>query len=91
MSYWAPSQDTCVAECRATLELDDATRTEIWKLFEHAPPPVGYDPAIIPGWESPTSASFAALRLDPWRLRVFPGSVLYGAGGSVLTWRDPAA
>jgi hypothetical protein len=49
-------------------------------------PPLGYDPSIIPGWDGPTCDAFAALRLDPWRLRVFPGSVLMGQGGDVLTW-----
>jgi hypothetical protein len=37
-------------------------------------------------WGSPTSETFAVLKLDPWRLRVFPGTVLYGSGGEVLTW-----
>lgn len=87
LSYWAPSHDTCVAECRATLMLDDATRAMVWDLFLHGPPPVGYDPKIVPAWTSPTADAFAALRLDPWRLRVFPGSVLLGQGGSVLTWQ----
>jgi hypothetical protein len=27
------------------------------------------------------------LKLEPWRLRVFPGSVLMGQGGTVLTWQ----
>jgi hypothetical protein len=88
LSYWAPSQDTCTAECRASWALDDATRERVWRLFAEAPAPVGYDPAIIPGWDGPTSDVFAALRLDPWRLRVFPGTVLMGRGGTVLAWRE---
>jgi len=91
LGYWAPSQDTCVAECRATWAFDDATRIATWELLKRTPPPVGYDPAIIPGWDAPTSASFAALRLEPWRLRVFPGTVLFGKGGTVLTWQDTAS
>jgi hypothetical protein len=90
-SYWAPSQDTCVAECRASWAFDDATRIEIWNLFKSSPPPVGYDPSIIPAWDGPTSPAFAVLRLDPWRLRVFPGTVLFGAGGKILTWQDPGS
>jgi hypothetical protein len=27
--------------------------------------------------------------LRPWRLRVFPGTVLLGEGGEVLNWRGP--
>jgi hypothetical protein len=88
LNYWAPSHDTCVAECRATWAFDDETRTMVWNLFLHGPAPVGYDPRIIPGWDSPTADSFAALRLDPWMLRVFPGSVLLGQGGTTLTWKD---
>jgi hypothetical protein len=91
LSYWSPSQDACVAECRAEWAFDDATRVEVWELFERTPPPVGYDPAIIPGWTGPTSPAFAALRLEPWRLRVFPGTALFGKGGEVLTWREPGA
>ena len=86
-NYWAPNQDTCVAECEASWHVDDDTCTRIWNLLKDAPAPVGYDPAIIPGWEQPTDEAFAALRLDPWRLRVFPGSVFMGQGGDVLTWR----
>lgn len=87
LNYWAPSQDTCVAECRAEWAFDDATRRQVWDAFRNAPAPVGYDPAIIPGWDEPTADSFAALKLSPWRLRVFPGSVLMGQGGDVLTWQ----
>lgn len=88
LNYWTPSQDTCVAECRAQWAFDDETRAAVWEKLKSAPPPVGYDPAIIPGWEQPTDAAFAALKLTPWRLRVFPGTVLLGQGGEVLTWRE---
>lgn len=87
-NYWEPTHDTCVAECRAELILDDATRTQVWEWFKQAPEPVGYDPAIVPTWGSPTSDSFAVIKLEPWRLRVFPGTVLLGQGGEVLTWAE---
>lgn len=87
LNYWTPTHDTCVAECRATWAFDDETRTMVWNLFKHGPAPVGYDPAIVPVWSGPTAPTFAALRLEPWRLRVFPGSVLMGQGGAVLTWQ----
>lgn len=86
VNYWRPQQDTCTAECRATCHTDVETRERIWNLFSNGPEPVGYDPAIIPGWDSPSSPGFMAMRLDPWRLRVFPGSVLLGGDGEVLTW-----
>jgi hypothetical protein len=90
VNYWSPSHDTCVAECRAALLLDDETRRFVWDLFRNAPPPVGYDPRIVPAWTSPTADAFAVIRLEPWRLRVFPGTVLLGQGGQVLTWREGA-
>ena len=88
LNYWTATHDTCAAECRVTWAFDDETRTMVWNLFANGPEPVGYNPAIIPAWKSPTSAAFAALRLEPWRIRVFPGSVLLGKGGEVLNWRE---
>ena len=89
-NYWAPNHDTCVAECDANWANDDATRTRIWDRFKNAPAPVGYDPAIIPPWkDGPLSPAFGVLRLDPWRIRVFPGTMLLGQGGTVQTWRRP--
>ena len=89
LSYWDPSHDHCTAECRTQWAFDDETCTWVWDQLKNAPAPVGYDPAIIPGWGGgPTSPAFAALRLDPWRLRVFPGTVLLRGQGEVLTWRS---
>jgi hypothetical protein len=88
LNYWASNHDTCTADCRTEWFFDDDTRTRIWDLFKNGPEPVGYDPAIVPAWTSPTADSFAALHLDPWRLRVFPGSVLLGQGGEVLRWHE---
>jgi hypothetical protein len=90
LNYWDPSQDTCVAECRAEWAFDAATRIRIWDLYKSTAPPLGYDPAMIPVWDEPTSETFAVLRLQPWRVRVFPGSVLSGQGGDVLVWKQPA-
>jgi hypothetical protein len=88
LNYWAATQDTCVAECRAAWAFDDETRTMVWELFANTPPPLGYNPTIVPAWTSPTCEAFAVLRLEPWRLRVFPGSVLMGQGGQILTWQE---
>lgn len=87
LNYWTPAQDTCVAECHAEWAFDDETRTKIWELFVNTPEPVGYNPTIIPGWDSPTVDAFAVVKLKPWRLRVFPGTILTGQGGDLLTWR----
>jgi hypothetical protein len=87
LTYWEPSHDTCTAECHAALLLDDDVRTEVWNRFADAPAPVGYDPAIIPQWTSPTAEAFAALRLTPWRLRVSPAAVMLQARADLLlTW-----
>lgn len=89
LSYWAPNQDTCVAEVEASWEFGVDTRRWVWKRYNELPPPLGYDPSIIPAWkDGPESPAFAVLRLDPWLLRVFPGTVLMGQGGEVLTWRS---
>jgi hypothetical protein len=88
VTYVASSHDTCTAECEITWAFDDSTRREVWELFRDTPAPVGYDPAIVPAWsDGPTSPAFAALRLDPWRLRVMPGSAMLGQGGEILRWR----
>ena len=87
LNYWTTSHDTCVAECQASWALDEATRIQVWDIFVNGPEPVGYDPTIVPGWDSPTSEAFAVIQLKPWRLRVFPGSVLLGQGGQVLNWQ----
>jgi hypothetical protein len=61
----------------------------VWNLFKNAPEPLGYDPAAIgvPGWATPTSPAWAVLRLTPWRLRVFPGSITRREGGEILAWQ----
>jgi hypothetical protein len=85
--YWAPNHDTCVAECRAEWAFDDDTRIETWDRFKHGPEPVGYDPGIIPPWSGgPTSDAFAVLKLEPWRLRVMPGTLMLSGTGELLTW-----
>lgn len=86
-NYWDPTHDTCTAECRASWgSLED--RVRVWELFEKAPPPVGFSPKIVPGWDSPAAPAFGVLRLEPWRLRVFPGEVLLGKKpkSEVLSW-----
>ena len=87
VTYWSPDHDTCTAECDAELLFDLDVRQQVWDRFANGPEPVGYDPSIIPQWTSPTVDAFAALRLDPWRLRVMPGSVMLRGEGDVLSWQ----
>lgn len=86
VNYWAPNHDTCAADCLVEWYFDDETRTTVWNKFVDAPEPLGYNPTIIPGWDSPTSPAFAALRLTPYRLRVQPGTIMTKAEGTVLSW-----
>lgn len=86
LTYWDPSQDVATAECDTVWEHDAESRRAGWQRFVDAPPPVGYDPAIVPGWDGPDSESFGILRLEPYRLRVFPGTLLVNGTGEVLTW-----
>lgn len=85
LTYWDPSQDTCSAECSVRW-VDGAERAQVWNRFLEGPEPVGYDPAIIPGWDSADSPGFGAIELTPTRLRVMAGSVLLSGQGAVLTW-----
>lgn len=85
LTYWDASHDTATADCTATF-VDDK-RAWLWDTFKNAGPPVGYDPAIIPQWENPDSPEFGALRLDPHRLRVMPGSLMLKGQGELLTWK----
>jgi hypothetical protein len=89
MTYWDPAQDTASVHCRASLHTDDETRTQVWERFRSGPEPVGYDPAIIPAWDSPLAPGFAALRLEPWMLRVQPAGVLLrGESDQIMVWRE---
>lgn len=85
VNHWDPQHDVATAECRATLYRDEETCTRVWEAFVAAPEPVGYDPSIVPAWTRPTDPTFAVLRLDPWRLRVFPASAVLGEG-EVMNW-----
>ncbi len=87
LTYWASDQDTCTADCATAWETDPHSRATGWRRFAEGPAPVGYDPAIIPGWSSPESENFGILRLEPYRLRVMPGSLLMSGQGELLTWK----
>jgi len=92
LNYWAPTHDTCSAECLVEWYLDDDTCVAVWDKFANAPAPVGYDPRIIPQWiDGPTADDFAALRLTPYRLRVMAGTVMTKGEGAPLTWTDVTA
>lgn len=88
VSYWAPTHDTCAADCLVEWYFDEETRTAVWDKFVRAPQPLGYDPSIIPGWDSPTSPTFAVLRLAPYRLRVMSGTMMTQGQRAPLLWQQ---
>lgn len=87
LTYWDASQDVCTADCTTTWEKDVESKRAGWDRFVDGPEPVGYDPSMIPGWDSPDSDGFGVLRLHPTSLRVFPGTLLMQGTGDLLTWR----
>jgi hypothetical protein len=86
LTYWDAAHDVATADCATAWEHDVEAKRAGWRRFADGPEPVGYDPGIIPGWDSPDSEAFGILRLDPLRLRVFPGSLLLRGTGDLLTW-----
>lgn len=87
LTYWDSTHDTCTADCFAVWESTPEEKRHGWSRFANGPAPVGYDPKIIPGWDSPESPGFGILRLEPFRLRVMPGSFMMAGTGELLTWR----
>jgi hypothetical protein len=91
VNYWAPTHDTCLADCHAEWINEADEQAAVWERLKTAPEPVGYDPAIIPAWaEGPTSPAFAVLHLTPWRLRVMPAAALEDQAGNdaILLWGE---
>lgn len=86
LTYWDATHDVATADCATSWDDTPDLRAEGWQRFVEGPPPAGYDPSLIPGWEGPESPGFGVLRLSPHRLRVMPGSVLLAGQGQLLTW-----
>jgi len=84
MTYWDAQHDYATADCETSWHNDDESKQRLWDRFEQAPPPVGYDPRIIPQWASGLpNEHFGVLRLDPVRLRTFQ----MGAPPTVMSWK----
>ncbi len=90
LTYWDATHDTCTVDAATAWDTSDEGRRALWDRFATAPAPLGYDPRIIPGWDSPDAPGFGALTLVPDRLRVMPGSLMMKGQGSLLTWRRPS-
>lgn len=85
-NYWTPAQDTCVAECAAEWVEGAELKHHVWDAYINGPEPVGYNPAMIPGWENADSPGFDALKLTPYRLRVMPGESLMNGTYASDSW-----
>ncbi|SNT55806.1 General stress protein 26 [Actinomadura meyerae] len=72
-SYWDPAQEVAVAECEAEFADDAETRRTVWKLFEAAEHPLGYDPRML-GAADFMDPQITVLRMAPWRLSTLKGS-----------------
>jgi general stress protein 26 len=78
LMYWYPDLEHGLAGAQlvyvdARTEWLDAAadRRRIWDLFKNTPPPLGYDPAMIPVWkDGPDSPEFGVLKLTPWRIEL---------------------
>jgi uncharacterized pyridoxamine 5'-phosphate oxidase family protein len=71
LSYWDQQHQQIYADCLAEWVDDDAEKVRIWDLYKTTPPPLGYDPAIIPPWkDGPLSPEVGLLKLTPWRIEL---------------------
>ena len=84
LSYWDPQHQQIYVDAKAEWDDDPATKQRIWDLYKNTPPPLGYDPSIIPGWDSAASPAFGLLKLTPWRIEI-SGLADMATGGKV--WR----
>jgi general stress protein 26 len=87
LSYWDQQHQQIYADCRAEWVDDAATRRRIWDLYKNTPPPLGYDPAIIPVWkDGPDTPEFGVLKLTPWRIELFAINQM-ATGQEPAVWR----
>jgi general stress protein 26 len=88
LSYWSPEHKQIYAECKAEWEDNPDEKRRIWELYKSTPPPLGYDPAMIPDWkDGPDSPSFGVLKLTPWRIELSSIQDMM-AGKPPQVWRN---
>lgn len=87
LSYWDQQHQQIYADCKAEWVDDLAERRRIWDLYKNTPPPLGYDPAIIPVWkDGPESPEFGILKLTPWRIELYAINQM-ATGQEPSVWR----
>ncbi|MEX0750282.1 MAG: pyridoxamine 5'-phosphate oxidase family protein [Dehalococcoidia bacterium] len=85
LSYWDQQHQQIYADCKAEWVDDPSAKQRIWDLYKSTPPPLGYDPAIIPPWSGgPNGGEFGVLKLTPWRIEL---SALLPPGQASIVWR----
>lgn len=87
LSYWDQIHEQIYVDAKAEWDDRPAEKQRVWDLFKNTPPPLGYDPAIIPVWkDGPTSPEFGVLKLTPWRIELWGiGDMMSGKTPQV--WR----
>jgi general stress protein 26 len=88
VSYWDPSHDTVIAQCRAEWCDDEVTRRRIWELLASTPPPVGYDPGLF-FRGGVTDPGYGVLRLEPTRIDLWAGQDMM-QGRPPTVWKAKA-
>lgn len=90
LTYWDPQHQQVLADCGAEWEDAVGEKVRIWELYKSTPPPLGYDPAMIPDWkDGPQSPEFGVLKLTPWRIELSSIQDMM-AGKPALVWRAGA-
>lgn len=85
VSYWDQAHEQMYVDAVAEWADDPAEKRRVWDLFKNAPPPLGYDPAMI--WpDGPEGARFGVLKLTPWRIELFSLGDMF-SGKPPRVWR----
>ena len=70
LSYWDQVHEQIYIDAQADWADSREDRQRVWDMFKNAPPPLGYDPAMI--WANgPLADDFGVLRLAPHRIEMF--------------------
>jgi hypothetical protein len=68
LAYIADITKPVYVDCRATWDDDLIHKQQVWEMFKNAPPPLGYDPALI--FATVEDPGVGLLKLIPWRVQL---------------------
>lgn len=83
LAYVADHTEPIYVDCRMEWDVTTQAKAYVWKLFQTAPPPLGYEPS--PFFGSVDRPNFGVIRCVPWRIEV------QLAHGESLIWLKPDA